>query len=107
MSVVGVGKMLEWRERKHELNENPTMDDPLTLDALRNYGLLKFFLRKNMWAQPTMLQNLVNMCDAKRQHFIVRDQILTLEMEYMYFLMGLSCRCAMVVLVGGKRGGID
>jgi hypothetical protein len=40
--------MLEWREREHEVNDNAAMDDPPTLDALRNCGLLKFFWCQNM-----------------------------------------------------------
>jgi hypothetical protein len=99
--------MLEWREHKHEVNDNAAMDDPPTLDALRNCGLLKFFLCQNMRAQPAMLQKLVDMWDADQQHFVVRDQVLTLEMEDIYFLTGLSRRGATVVLVGGKRGGAE
>jgi hypothetical protein len=60
-----------------------------------------------MRAQPTMLQTLVNMWDPERKHFVVRDQVLTLEMEDMYFLTGLSHRGATMVLVGGKRGGAE
>jgi hypothetical protein len=56
VSLAGLGTMLEWREREHELNDNASMDDPPTLDALRNCGLLNFFLCQSMWAQPTMLQ---------------------------------------------------
>jgi hypothetical protein len=107
VSLEGVGTMLEWREHDHELNDNATMDDPPTLETLWNCGLLKCFLCQNMQAQPAMLHTLVNMWDSERQHFIVQDHILTLEMEDMYFLLGLSHRVATVVLVGGKRGGID
>jgi hypothetical protein len=73
--------MLEWRERENEINDNASMDDPPTLDALWNCGLLKFFLCQNMQAQPAMLQTFVNMWDPKRKHFIVWDQILTLKMD--------------------------
>jgi hypothetical protein len=52
-----------------------------------------------------MLQKLVDMWDADQQHFVVQDQVLTLEMEDIYFFMGLSHRGATVVLVGGKRDG--
>jgi hypothetical protein len=48
VSLEGVGTMLEWRECEHELNDNVSMDDPPTLDALQNCGLLKFFLCQNM-----------------------------------------------------------
>jgi hypothetical protein len=107
VSLAGVGTMLEWREHEHELNDNSTMDEPPTLDAFRNCGLLKFFMCQNMRAQPAMLQTLVNMWNLDKQHFIVQDHILTLEMEDIYFLTRLSRRGAIVVLVGGKRGGID
>jgi hypothetical protein len=84
--------MLEWREHEHELIDNATMGDPPTQDSLMNCRLLNFFLCQNMWAQPAMLQTLVNMWDPHRQHFIVRDQIFTLDMEDIYFLTGLSRR---------------
>jgi hypothetical protein len=47
--------------------------------------------------------NLVNMWDPERKHFIVQDQVLTLEMEDMYFLTRLLCCGVTMVLVGGKR----
>ena len=60
-----------------------------------------------MLAQHDILQTLMNMWDPDREHFIVQDQILNLEMEDMYFLTGFSHFGATMVLVGGKRGGID
>jgi hypothetical protein len=47
--------MLEWIEHEHEENDNSALDDPPTLDALWNCGLLKLFLCQNMQAQPVML----------------------------------------------------
>ena len=35
--------ILKWIECEHEENDNVALDDPPTLDALRNCGLLKFF----------------------------------------------------------------
>jgi hypothetical protein len=54
-----------------------------------------------------MLQKLVDTWDVDRQHFVVQDQVLTLEIKDIYFLMGLYCRGATMVLVSGKRGGSE
>jgi hypothetical protein len=99
--------MLEWRELEHELNDNVSMDHPPPLDALRNYGLLKFIFCQSIRAQPAMLHTLVNMWDLGRKHFFVRNQVVTPEMEDIYFLTGFSRRGVTVVLVGGKRGGAE
>jgi hypothetical protein len=32
--------------------------------------------------------------------------VLSLDIEYIYFLMGLSCRGARVSLIGGRGGGL-
>ena len=36
--------MLDWKEREHELNDQFTQNDNATIDALRNCGLLNFFM---------------------------------------------------------------
>lgn len=46
------------------------------------------------------------MWDPDSQHFVVRDQILMLEIGDFYFLMGLSYWGAMIVLAG-KKGGLE
>jgi hypothetical protein len=51
MSVVGVGTILEWREHEHELNDNITMDDPPTLDAMELWVVENFPMSKH--ASPT------------------------------------------------------
>jgi hypothetical protein len=56
--------MLEWKEREHELNDQATLGDQETIDALCNCGLLNFFMFPGMWAQPLLLQKLVSMWDA-------------------------------------------
>ena len=37
-------KMLEWKEREHELNDQVALNDNVTIDALSNYELLKLFM---------------------------------------------------------------
>jgi hypothetical protein len=47
------------------------------------------------------------MWDVDQQHFVVRDQVLTLEIEDIYFMTWLTCFGNIVVLVGGRRGSAD
>ena len=35
--------MVLWKKREHKVPENQSTNDPATVDALRNYGLLKNF----------------------------------------------------------------
>lgn len=62
-----VEKKLEWKERGHKLNDQAALGDQAAMDALRNYGLLKFFMCPGMWAQPLLLERLVAMWDADSQ----------------------------------------
>ena len=43
-----VEKMVEWKERERELNDQAALGDQMTMDALRNYGLLKIFMCSGM-----------------------------------------------------------
>lgn len=74
-------KMLEWKEREHELNDQVALGDQETMDALWNCGLLKFFMCPGMQAQPMLLERLVAIWDTDSQVFMVGDQKLTLEVE--------------------------
>jgi hypothetical protein len=46
------------------------------------------------------------MWDAKKQVFHVGVHVLSLDIEDIYFLMGLSRRGAHVTLIGGRGGGL-
>ena len=35
--------MVIWKEREHEVLDNQAANDPATIEALRNYGILKYF----------------------------------------------------------------
>ena len=65
MLDVLAGKMLEWKEKEHELNDQTTLRDQETMDALRNYGLLKFFMCPGRRAQPMLLERLIAMWNAE------------------------------------------
>ena len=65
--------MLEWKEWNHELNDQVALNDNATIIALRNYGLLKFFMCSDLQAQPLLLQRMVAIWDSNSQHFVVND----------------------------------
>jgi hypothetical protein len=101
-----ISKMLEWREREHEDDDSMALNDPGTIDALRQCGLLKFFKIQGMRAQRRLLEYLVHMWDADQQVFHVGVHVLSLDIEDIYFLTGLSRRGARVNLIGGQGGGL-
>jgi hypothetical protein len=54
-----------------------------------------------------MLQKLVDMWDVHHQYFVVRDQVLNLEVEDIYVFIGLSLHGATMFLVGARRGRVE
>jgi hypothetical protein len=99
-------RMLEWREREHEDEDYFIGNDPRTVNSLRQCGLLKFFKIQGMRAQLRLLEYLVHMWDVDQQVFHVGAHILTLDIEDIYFLMGLSRRGSRVTLTGSRGGGL-
>jgi hypothetical protein len=98
--------VLEWREREHEeynaIPENP----PPTIATLQNYGLLKYFHIPGMRAQVRLLGYLVHMWDPDQQVFHVGVHTLSLDIEDIYFLTGLSWHGYHVNLIGSRGGGL-
>ena len=82
--------MLEWKEREHEVNDQATLGDRVTMVSLRNCGLLTFFMCPSLRAQPLLLQWMVSMWEPDSQRFLVGDQLLDIEVDDIYFLTGLS-----------------
>jgi hypothetical protein len=98
--------VLEWREREHE-DDNATVENyPLTLAALRDCGLLKYFRIPGMRAQVRLLEHLVRMWDPDQQVFNVGAHTLKIDIEDIYFLTGLSRRGSYVSLTGSRKGGL-
>ena len=60
------------------------MDDPVTILALRNYGLIKFFKTQCMWKQIHLLELIVSMWDVNDQDFWVGPHVLKIEIEDIY-----------------------
>jgi len=58
---------ITWREREHEEDEMLALRDPVTVTALRNYGLLKLFRISSMRQQINLLQYFLNAWDPTSQ----------------------------------------
>ena len=95
---------LTWREREHEAEDMVALHDPVTVSALRNCGLLKFFRISSMRAQISLLQYMLDAWDPVNQVFQIRGKTIPLTIEDMYFLTGLSRQGAPVSLSGTARG---
>ena len=52
--------VIEWKEREHSEEDELAMENEGVRAALRNCGLLKFFLTPCLRAQPELLQYLVS-----------------------------------------------
>lgn len=94
--------MIEWRERENEDVDCRILNNPPSMAALRNCGLVKFFEVPSMRAQPALLQHIINLWDADMWVFRVGDETLALEIDDIYFLTGLSRRGAPINLVGKR-----
>jgi hypothetical protein len=60
-----------------------------------------------MRAQLRLLEYLDHMWDVDQQVFHLGVHVLSLDIEYIYFLMGLSHRGAHATLTGGRGGGLS
>jgi hypothetical protein len=72
--------------------------------VLRQCGLLNFFKIQGMRSQLRLLEYLVHMWDVNEQAFHMGVHTLTLDIEDIHFLTGLS-HCGSRVTLTGNRGG--
>jgi hypothetical protein len=98
--------VLEWRKREHEEYNAIARNHPPTIAALRNCGLLKYFRIPGMRAKVRLLQYLVRMWDPDQQVFHVGVHTLSLDIEEICFLTGLSRHGYHVSLTGSRDGGL-
>ena len=75
------------------------------VEALRNCGLLKYFRLPGMRQQTEILQFLVRSWDPIDQTFHIRDKVVSITIDDIYFLTGMSRRGAPISLLGFARGG--
>ena len=97
--------MLEWKERKHEVNDQAALGDRVMIVSLRNCGLLKFFICPRLRAQSLLLQWMVAMWDPNPQRFLVGNQLLDIEVDDIYFMKRHSRRGKRVEFSGRGGGG--
>ena len=84
--------MIEWKEWEHELDDLATLQSPRTQATLRDCGFLKFFKLQKMKKEILLLEHVISLWDVVEQGFRIGTQLLTIELEDVYFLTGLSKR---------------
>ena len=82
--------VLEWREREHGDVEEAVRGDLMAQQALRACGLYKFWCLGALRAKPRLLQMLVDYWDPDSESFQIDGMSLTIEVEDIYFITGLS-----------------
>jgi hypothetical protein len=94
--------MIEWKEREHEMDDIAAIRSPRTRAALRSYGLPKFFKLQKMKSEVLLLEHIIGLWDINEQGFRIGMQLLTIELEDVYFLTGLSKRGVPIAFTGQR-----
>ena len=97
--------VIEWKEREHGEEDEMAMENEACMNALKKCGLKKFFLTPYLRAQPELLEYLVSIWDENEEVFKLRDQVLELEVSYVYFITGMSRRGPVPSLRGSRPSG--
>jgi hypothetical protein len=92
--------MIEWKEREHEMDDLVALWSPRTRVALRAYGLLKFFKLQKMKREILLLDHMIDLWDVAEHGFYIGTQLLTIELEDVYFLTGLLKRGVPISFTG-------
>ena len=82
--------VLEWRERDHGDVEEAVQGDLMAQQDLRACGLYKFWCLGSLRAKPRLLQQLVDYWDPNSKTFHIDEMSLSIEVEEIYFIIGLS-----------------
>ena len=82
--------VIEWHERENEGVDNEALNDLDTINILRQCGLPKYFQISSMRSETLLLQLLIGYWDPDRSQFVINDESILLEVEDIYFLIGLS-----------------
>ena len=72
------------------MDDIATLRSPRTWVSLRACGLLKFFKLQKMKSEVLLLEHIIGLWDIAEQGFSIGTQLLTIELEDVYFLTGLS-----------------
>ena len=82
--------VLEWREREHGEVEEAVRANLMAQQALHSCELYKFWCLGGLRAKPRLLEMLVNYWDPDSESFRINGMSLTIEVEDIYFITGLS-----------------
>ena len=82
--------VLEWREHEHGDVEEAVRADLMAQRALRACGLYKFWCLGGLRSKPRLLQMLVDYWNPDSESFQIDGMSLTIEVEDIYFITGLS-----------------
>ena len=94
-----------WQERAHDNEDIATFADAGCRNAMRECGLLKFFLTPRLRAQPDLLELLIRAWNPIDGKFFIRGRDIEFDYTDIYFLTGLSRRGEMPILEGQRPGG--
>ena len=97
--------VLEWREREHGDVEEVVKGDLMAQQALWECGLYKFWCLGSLRAKPRLLQLLVDYWDPETETFHIDGMSLSIEVEDIYFIIGLSHRGEVVIIPSCGPGG--
>ena len=98
--------MVIWKERQHDNDDAFVERNAGCIDTLRDYGFLNFFHTPNMVSHERLLEHILRMLNPEQQYFEVGAHILTIEVDNIYFLIGLSRQGAPISLTGSPGGDI-
>ena len=98
--------MVIWKERTHDGEDVVAERDLVCIATLRNYGILNFFRTPSMVSHERLLEHILRMWNPEQQYFKAGAHILTVEVEDIYFLTGLSRWGAPISLTGSRGGDI-
>ena len=82
--------VLEWRQCEYEDVEEAVWGDLMAQQTLRSCGIYKFWCLGGLRAKPRLLQMLVDYWDPDLESFHIDGMPLTIEVEDIYFITGLS-----------------
>lgn len=97
--------VIEWKEREHGEEDEMAMQNEACMNALRDCGLKKFFITPCLRPQPKLLYYLISIWDENEEVFKLRDQVLALKVSDVYFIIGLSRRGPVPIMIGSRPSG--
>jgi len=97
--------MLDWREREHKDVDLAAINHQPSIDALKAYGLYKYWAIPGMRAQVSFLEWLVERWNVQNQCFYIGGHQLEMELADIYFITGFPKRGEHLTLFGTRPGG--